>query len=163
MIEFVVSRDGKQVLMNTTKRDSPAMSLFPALDREWVLWTPRGYYETSTIGDRRYLGWHRNRDAADQPTDYFSFDHFERELRQPGALIRFLETADLGALTPDPARRPPSPCRSGSRSRSWPRTGSPRSRSSSPLARRSPRWRCWGWPSRSGSRPRPKIGSRAVA
>ena len=102
MIEFVVTRDGKPVEMGTTKRDSPAMSLFPALDREWVLWTPRGYYETSAIGDRRYLGWHRNRDAPDQPTDYFSFDHFERELRQPGALIRFLETADLGVLTPNP-------------------------------------------------------------
>ena len=127
MIEFVVTRDGKQVMLGTTKRDAPAMSLFPALDREWVLWTPRGYYETSAIGDRRYLGWHRNRDAPDQPTDYFSFDHFERELRQPGALIRFLETADLGALRPDPARWRPSPAPpSASRSRSWRRTGSPR-------------------------------------
>ncbi len=111
MITFVIARDGKQFRMNTTKRDAPAMSLFPALDREWVLWTPRGYYETSAIGDRRYLGWHRNRDAPDQPTDYFSFDHFERELRQPGALIRFLETADLGTLTPDPVRPAAEPLR----------------------------------------------------
>ncbi|MEJ7636739.1 MAG: WD40 repeat domain-containing protein, partial [Singulisphaera sp.] len=109
MIEFLVARDGKRVPLNTTKRDSPALSLFPALDREWVLWTPRGYYETSALGDRRYLGWHRNRVAPDQPTDYFSFDHFERELRQPGALIRFLETADLGALAPDPVREDPRP------------------------------------------------------
>ena len=111
------------------------MSLFPALDREWVLWTPRGYYETSAIGDRRYLGWHRNRVAADQPTDYFSFDHFERELRQPGALIRFLETADLGALTPDPAGSRPADPRAGAGRGRGP--ASQRSRSSSPRGRRS--------------------------
>jgi WD40 repeat protein len=111
MIEFVMRRGDGRVPMNTTKRDSPALTLFPALDREWVLWTPRGYYETSAIGDRRYLGWHRNRAAAGAPTDYFSFDHFEDDLRRPDALLRFFQTADRDELARlvalPPANAPP--------------------------------------------------------
>jgi len=101
-IEFAVLRAGKRVELITTKRDAPVLSLFPALDREWVLWTPRGYYDTSAIGDRRYLGWHRNRLAATEPTDYFSFDNFEKDLRKPTELDRLLQTADLAALDPAP-------------------------------------------------------------
>jgi WD40 repeat protein len=111
-IEFLVVRDGKQVPLGTTKRDAPALTLFPALDHEWILWTPHGYYETSTLGDRRYLGWHRNRLKEGEPTDYFAFDHFEKELRRPDALLRFWQTADREALAgevppaPGPAPRP---------------------------------------------------------
>ena len=79
------------------------------LDREWIVWTPEGYYETSAIGDRRYLGWHRNREAAGQPTDYFSFDHFEKELRRGDALRRFLATADRAALAAEVAAPAPVP------------------------------------------------------
>ncbi|HMB06410.1 MAG TPA: hypothetical protein VKP69_22085, partial [Isosphaeraceae bacterium] len=104
-IEFLVVRDGKPVPLGTTKRDAPALTLFPALDREWVLWTPHGYYETSTLGDRRYLGWHRNRIGEGEPTDYFAFDHFEKELRRPDALLRFWRTADRKEL-PVPANAP---------------------------------------------------------
>jgi len=102
-IEFVVLRAGKRVELITTKRDSPALSLFPALDREWVIWTPRGYYDTSAIGDRKYLGWHRNRIDATASTDYFSFDHFEKELRKPEELGRLLQTADLNVFDVIPA------------------------------------------------------------
>lgn len=109
-LEFVVLRAGKRVELITTKRDAPALSLFPALDREWVLWTPRGYYDTSAIGDRKYLGWHRNRLLPTESTDYFSFDNFEKELRKPAELDRLLQTADLGAFDPaagEPAVRQP--------------------------------------------------------
>ena len=111
-IEFLVVRNGARVPLMTTKRDSPALTLFPALDREWVLWTPHGFYETSTLGDRKYLGWHRNRLREGEPTDYFTFDHFEKELRRPDALLRFWQTADRDALAAavDPAQGPvPSP------------------------------------------------------
>ncbi|AGA30388.1 hypothetical protein [Singulisphaera acidiphila] len=109
-IEFVVQRAGKRVELITTKRDAPALSLFPALDREWVLWMPRGYYDTSAIGDRKYLGWHRNRLVPTESTDYFTFDNFEKELRKPIELDRLLQTADLGVFEPavgEPAVRQP--------------------------------------------------------
>jgi WD40 repeat protein len=106
LIQFVGERRGQHVEYTTSKRDAPALTVFPALDREWIVWTPRGYYETSALGDRKYLGWHRNRAEAGQPTDYFSFDHFENELRRGAALNRFLETADRAALVPAPAPAP---------------------------------------------------------
>ena len=64
------------------------LTLFPARDGEWIVWTPSGIYDTSPLGDRKYLGWHRNRlnlmpgDIV-QPTDFFAFDHFEKDLRKP--------------------------------------------------------------------------------
>jgi WD40 repeat protein len=100
MIEFLVLRQGRSVPLGTTRRDAPALTLFPALDHEWIVWTPRGYYETSALGDRKYLGWHRNRARPEDPTDFFAFDHFEQELRRPAALIRWLETADRAVLDP---------------------------------------------------------------
>ena len=103
MIEFLVMRDGKQVSLGTTKRDAPALTFFPALDREWILWTPHGFYETSALGDRRYLGWHRNPLREGEPTDYFAFDRFEQELRRPDALLRFWRTADRSVLAAAPA------------------------------------------------------------
>ncbi len=101
-IGFVILRQGKSLRMGTTKRDRPALSLFPSVDHEWIVWTPQGYYETSPLGDRKYLGWHRNRLEATRPTDYFAFDNFEKELRQPEALLRLLETGELGPINPPP-------------------------------------------------------------
>ncbi len=105
-IAFRIRRKGEALVAGSTKRDPPALTLFPARDREWIVWTPSGYYETSPIGDRKYLGWHRNRESALQPTDYFAFDHFEKELRQPKTLLRFLQTADRDVLHPEPAAAP---------------------------------------------------------
>ena len=102
-LEFVVRRGERQVELGTTKRDGPALSFFPGKDREWVLWMPQGYYDTSIAGDRRFLGWHRNGAKAgggidiEAPPDYFPIDRFEAELRRPAVLNSLLETADLGA------------------------------------------------------------------
>jgi hypothetical protein len=104
--EFRVKRGELRVNVGTTRRDGPAFSLFPAMDLEWVVWMPEGFYDTSIVGDRRFLGWQRNRGDIALPTDYFSIDKFEAELRQPGVLNRLWTTGDLGrALTalPNPA------------------------------------------------------------
>jgi WD40 repeat protein len=109
LLEFQVRRGAGLVNLGTTKRDNPALSLFPGLDREWVLWMPQGYYETSIAGDRKYLGWHRNRVDINQPTDFFTIDKFEQELRRPDVLGLLWSTADLGralALLPNPAQEP---------------------------------------------------------
>jgi WD40 repeat protein len=114
-IEFVIRRGDQTILMETTRRDHPALSLFPGTNREWVLWMPHGYYDTSIAGDRRFLGWHRNGSKADggldieRPSDYFTIDKYESELRQPKVLDRLIETADLGqalSLVAAPVRDP---------------------------------------------------------
>ena len=71
----------------TTKRDSPALSLFPGTDRRWVLWTPRGQYDSSADGDRRFLGWLNNRGTVGGllAATFDPIDKFERRFRQPRA------------------------------------------------------------------------------
>ena len=88
------------------------LSLFPSLDHEWLDWSPQGYYETSPLGDRKYLGWHRNRLEATRPTDYFAFDNFEQELRQPEALLRLLEPGEPGPIS-RPRGSPTAECPGG--------------------------------------------------
>ena len=88
------------VKVGTTKRDSPALSLFPGVDRRWVLWTPRGLYDSSADGDRRFLGWLTNRGTVARllAGTFDSIDKFEARFRQPKApgnlLDRLLDTAD---------------------------------------------------------------------
>jgi WD40 repeat protein len=108
---FRVRREGQAVDLETTKRDTPALTLFPGLNREWVLWMPDGYYDTSIAGDRRHLGFHLNRDQdparMDQPTDFFPVDRYERRFRRTEVLTRLIETASvaeaLRELPPDQA------------------------------------------------------------
>ena len=91
----------------TTKRDSPALTVFPAVDRRWAFWTPRGLYDSSADGDRRFLGWLTNRGSVAQllAGTFDSIDKFEARYRQPrGAgnrIDRLLDTADpLQAIGP---------------------------------------------------------------
>lgn len=108
-IQAIIRRGQQFHGVMTSKRDSPVVSLFVGLDREWVMWMQEGYYETSVQGDRRYLKWHRNGPDIDQPTDVFPADRFERELRRPEVLNTLIQTADLGqalAVVPAEARSP---------------------------------------------------------
>lgn len=71
----------------SSKRDSPALSLFPGVDRRWIIWTPRGYYDSSPDGDRKFLGWLTNRGTVAQllAGSFDSIDKFEARFRQPKA------------------------------------------------------------------------------
>jgi hypothetical protein len=109
--------------MATTKRQSPALSLFASArpPAEWVLWMPQGYYDTSIAGDGKYLGWHLNPSSLDQPrpTAYYPIKQFQNRLYRKDILKKLLETADpnvalgLAQAAPEPAKtiaanRPPS-------------------------------------------------------
>ena len=89
---------GDADLHGTTRRDQPALTLFPSVDGQWVLWTPEGYYDTSAAGDRRHLGWHQNRGTMRnlQSSDYFPIDRYEKELRRPRVIEKLIETGDMG-------------------------------------------------------------------
>ncbi len=77
------------VLFGTRKAELPALTFFPGRDdenglNEWVLWTPRGYYDASIRGDSTLLGWQINRSLdGSKPTEYFPALTYEKELRQP--------------------------------------------------------------------------------
>ena len=78
----------------TTKRDQPALSVFPSLRHEWIAWMPEGYYETSVAGDARHLAWHVNQAFPGQPTALVAADRYEGRFRKPEVLDRLLATAD---------------------------------------------------------------------
>ena len=98
------------VLAGTTKRDRPVLSLFVGLDREWVLWTPRGFYDASVAGDSTFLGWQVNRSTIANPkaTDFYPLLTHEKALRQPrgvpgNVIDRLLDAADESVvLGPQP-------------------------------------------------------------
>ena len=110
--------DPVQLRAATTRRDSPALTLFPGVDRRWVLWTPRGYYDSSADGDRKFLGWLTNRGTVAQllASTFDSIDKFEAKYRQPkgpgNVLDRLLDTADplqaVAAVAANPANPDPT-------------------------------------------------------
>lgn len=123
-IELGVRRGDQALQFVTTRRDSPALSLFVGEGRDWVLWMPQGYYDTLLAGDRRFLTWHRNGPLVVgpgaairfEPTDVYEAEKFEAEFRQPRVLEALFANADLGralALVPPARRDPPALAESG--------------------------------------------------
>ncbi len=106
--------------LSTSRADVPALRLFAAPDREWVVWMPEGFYETSIAGDRRLIGWHVNHvdttnpvDFRSLPSDFFPMSRFEAQLRRPAVIDALLNTGDpLAALAtvqgPPIVRNPPA-------------------------------------------------------
>jgi WD40 repeat protein len=82
--------------LGTTKRDGPALTLMLDVSREWVLWTPQGFYDTSIEGDSRLLGWHVN-PVYDQsrPTDFFPVRTFAGTMYRPEVIQRLWATRSL--------------------------------------------------------------------
>lgn len=91
--------DPEEFPVGTTKRDSPLLSFYPGTDREWVIWMPEGYYDTSIAGDHRLLGWHVNppANALLGPTRFYPLSRYEEQLRQPAAIDLLLRTANHAA------------------------------------------------------------------
>jgi len=110
-IVISVRRGGQPEQFQTTRRDSPVLSLFPSSDREWVAWMPEGYYDTSIAGDRRLLGWHVNKGLA-APPEFYPMSRYEAQLRQPRVIDTLLRTADavgaIGAAAPPVVVTPPT-------------------------------------------------------
>jgi len=94
--------------MPSTKRNSQALALIEGLDREWIVWTPQGYYDTSIEGDSRFLGWHTNPPFNQaRPTDYVPIGTYAEKMRRPAVLDQLWRTADIGlALAAAPAGEP---------------------------------------------------------
>ncbi len=94
--------------MPSTKRNSQALTLFPGLDKEWIVWTPQGYYDTSIEGDSRFLGWLTNpRFDQPNPTDFVPISTYADTMRQPVLLDQLWRTANMGqALATLPPRAP---------------------------------------------------------
>jgi WD40 repeat protein len=129
MLGFTIKRGGKLANTGTRMQAHPVVSLFitrnssdgvvqglkvPA-EREWVIWNPDGYYDTSVTADRRFLGWHRNtpnpqRTNADmlKSTSFFPIRAFEDLLRRPDVIDSLIGGQPRSAALPkDPATNEP--------------------------------------------------------
>jgi hypothetical protein len=60
--------------------------------REWVLWTPQGYYASSPAGDQ-YIGWHLNK-GWDQAGEFVTAARLKQHLYSPDIVKRAFELAD---------------------------------------------------------------------
>jgi hypothetical protein len=65
------------------------VSIFVGDNREWVAWTPKGYYTASARGDR-YIGWQINH-GVDQAADYYPVEHFQKLYYRPDIVNLTLE------------------------------------------------------------------------
>lgn len=98
-----------ETLLPTTKQNNAALTILLDTDKEWVVWTPQGYYDTSIEGDTRLLGWHTNPPyRASRPTDFVPVITYAATMARPDILERLWHTGDLQlALAPVPAATPP--------------------------------------------------------
>ncbi len=97
----------------TTRRNNPALALFLGADREWVLWTPQGYYDTSIEGDARFLGWHINPPFwTTKPTDFVPIGAFADAMNRRDILERLWRTGVVDQVVnvsaPVMEQRPPT-------------------------------------------------------
>src|SRR5262249_41390311 len=84
-----------ELRMPTTKGDTSALTLFRGADGEWVVWTPKGYYETSIEGDARFLGWHINPPFDTlRPTDFVPMATYAGTMNRRDVLDRLWRTGD---------------------------------------------------------------------
>jgi hypothetical protein len=73
-------------------RGYPLLSLFTT-ERDWVAWTPEGYYAASPGGEK-LMGW-RVSNGPDKMTSFYPAAQFRSKLYRPDVIKRLLEAGDV--------------------------------------------------------------------
>jgi len=66
-----------------------------AKTREWVLWTPQGYYASSVTGDQN-IGWQLNK-GWEQAGEFVTAAQLKKHFYRPDVIKRAFDLADAGA------------------------------------------------------------------
>jgi WD40 repeat protein len=100
-----ISRDGKYVVVacfdgtirwHRLADGKEVLALFVNVKtREWVLWTPQGYYTSSVDGDQM-VGWHLNK-GWEQAGEFVAAARLKKHLYRPDIVKRAFELADADA------------------------------------------------------------------
>ena len=94
-----VSEDGRFLLSDSDdqihnlwniKTGELLLSFFKSQDGEWASWTPQGFYNASTEGDR-FVGWQANKGKM-EAADYYSARQFRRYLYRPDVVEETLSS-----------------------------------------------------------------------
>ncbi|NQU03256.1 MAG: caspase family protein [Syntrophaceae bacterium] len=65
------------------------LTIFQGTDKEWVAWTPEGYYASSLKGDK-YVGWHINR-GEDKSALFYPASRFAKQFYFPRIAAKYCE------------------------------------------------------------------------
>ncbi|MCI0461678.1 MAG: WD40 repeat domain-containing protein [Gemmataceae bacterium] len=75
--------------------------------REWIGWSPGGFFDSSSPAAERHVGWHENTGKAKEPTTFARIGQYREKFYRKGLLPRLVEKANLAgglAEAPPPAR-----------------------------------------------------------
>ncbi len=79
-------------------------SLFVARDKEWICWTPQGYYAASSGGEK-YMGWQINQ-GMDKAAEYYPAYVFRKRFHNPELVSRTIEWASFDKALAEQNRQP---------------------------------------------------------
>jgi WD40 repeat protein len=68
-------------------------TLFVAADREWICWTPQGYYAASAGGEQ-YIGWQVNQ-GMNKAASYYPVSVFRKRFYQPELVKRTIQSGSF--------------------------------------------------------------------
>lgn len=77
----------------TSDRDLPLLSLYAEERRDWIAWTPEGYYAASPEGER-LMGWLVHQ-GPEQLATFYPASQFRKTFYRPDVLGRLLETGSV--------------------------------------------------------------------
>jgi WD40 repeat protein len=70
------------------------LSLFAGGDREWVAWTPEGYFASSLNGEKS-VGWHLNQGEG-QNAKFWTVARYRSQFDRPDIVSQYLKDHDIG-------------------------------------------------------------------
>lgn len=82
-------RDLEAVSKNLGAIVIPFAHLFASDDMEWVCWTPKGYFHSSSQGGA-YFGWHINR-GIKELADYYNAEQYFEILYRPEDMLKSIQ------------------------------------------------------------------------
>ncbi|MGD0899994.1 MAG: caspase family protein [Thermoguttaceae bacterium] len=105
-VSFCTSRQGAELPpFNLVGGWHELLGLY-ATDRDWIAWTPSGYYACSAGGEQ-LIGWQVNSEDLRQAPSFFSADKFSKVFYRPDLIRSLLATGSLSAAV-QPGRQPPA-------------------------------------------------------
>ena len=91
---FIISGSSDQTIkVWDIKSENYVLSIFVAADREWIAWTPQGYYTSSFSGDK-YIGWQVESENNLRP-EFYKAEQFSKLFYRPDVISQFLATLDI--------------------------------------------------------------------
>lgn len=68
----------------------PLLNVFIGDNNQWIIWTPKGYYDCSPGADQ-LIGWHVNQ-GPKQASKFFKAQQFRKQLYRPDVINQIIET-----------------------------------------------------------------------